>query len=562
MAKGLFDLLSGLGKTDAAAPADTEADTGRKLDIGSLLGGARDDLMEPVIGKEGIKGARMAALLQAGAAMLAASGYSRTPVSGGQALAAGLQAAQQGYGQSLNSALESAQGIQKLKQGQLAMRRQQILQQAAQGILGGGGAPAPDGAPAPAQELPMGAQQAGMPAPAAGAVAAGAPGGGPAPSMDGTAAGMPPPAAAAVAGSPQTPGFGKREAMAMTLLDPEHAAAYENLYQMSNPELKQLADGTIVNMRDPSLAGQSRPALDPGMVRDASGNVQLAPGYAQARSQLDMQKAFADKSQDLVDVVIPGQGTMRVPRAALGVGLTMGANGQPVATLGGPNGFMSAEDPARLKEREGNVATFLKAREEASNASQQAGQELMSLDNVAQLLKQAKPGLGQTARYHLGRVLAQTGLADKDQSKWVDAAAAFQSAQKTQALSVLKSTFGGNPTEGERAILLDSLGNLDAPQEAVQMRLDVQRVAAGRKQAYADFLQNYDGDRAKFEQSWRRSEEGSKKLFDYPEMWKHLPVQRGKAGTPAAGKTFVVTPDKHIFPVQVGPDGVPRPIGE
>lgn len=515
-----------------------------------VLGGSRDDVAEPIVGKEGLKSAKMNALLSLGTAMLAKSGYSTMPVSGGEALGAGLQAAQQGYGESIDRSMQVAQQAQLMKQRDAEMQRKRMLMQMAGQMTGmqvPGGGPAPGGAPAGAGGPPPGAGPMGAPPPQGNPMTQGLPQ-------------MPEPAAAAVAGSEPT--FTRQQAMAMTLLDPERAAAYQNIYDMSNPELKPMPDGTMVNPRDPSLAGKQFAQLDNGMVRGPDGQVSLAPGYAEAAGQLAMQKAYADKSQDLVDVVIPGQGVVKVPRGAMGTSITMGPNGQPVATLGGPQGFLSQEDPAALEERKGNVATFLKAKEEAISGSRAASEELNSLDNVANLLAEAKPGLGQTAQFQLGRVLDATGLAKGDQSKWVANAAAFQMAQKTAGLSVLKSTFGGNPTEGERKILLESLGNLDTPQEAVQMRVDIARIAAERKQAYAQFLQEYDGNRAQFEKAWRQSGEGSKTTFDYPSMWKHLPVMRGKAGTPAAGKTFVRTPRGAIYPVQIGPDGTPQPIGE
>lgn len=540
----IWDMIGGGQSAD-----DGEAASARPS-LGQLMGGPRDSIVEPIVGKEGLKAARMQGLLALGASLLQSSGYSRMPISTGQALGAGIAAMQQGYANSLDTSLKGALTAQDIQSKQLSRQRQLMLLRMASGIMGdqpGGGEGAP-ATPGP------GAAPMGAPAPGAAA---------PGPMTAGMSSNdLPPPAAAAVAAA--DPQFSKRRAMGMQLLDPEHATAYQNIYNMANPELQALPDGTVVNMRDQSLRGTNHAALPPGMIRTPDGLVINAPGFAAAQATLQMNAAAAEHSQDLVDVVVPGRGTVKVPRASLGMQVTVGPNGQPTLSLsGGPQGgaFMSAEDPAALKEREGNVGAFLAAKKEAGEKATAAQDALAQLDNIDGLIKAAKPGFGQTAQYEAGRVLDSLGVLKGDASKWVDNAKQFQMQQKQQVLTSLKSLFPGRISNMEMNSTLTTMGNLDDPMNAVLMANDIKRVAAQRMMERSDFLQGYGGDRGKYETSWRNSANGQKSLYDYPQMWKHLPVVTGKQGTPVAGQKFVKTPGGNIYRVELDADGYPVPAG-
>lgn len=523
-------------------------------DWGGLLGGPRDDLIAPLVGEQGMAGARRNALLNFGAGLLSQSGYSRMPVSTGQALAAGIQGAQGAYAGSLDQSMKGALQMQQLKSAQFDLARRQMLQRAAASLLGGG-------APQQGQDAPQGAAGGASPGQAGPGPGMGAMGSGGAPGMG--APGMPPhslgesmpqPAAAAAAAG----NFSRQAADAMTLLDPEHQAGYQAMYERNNPALQMGPDGRLYNARDPAAAQQNYAALPQGMVRDAQGNVSLAPGFAASQSQLDMQKAYAEHSQDLVPQVIPGQGTVMVPRSALGIGVGVGPDGKPRLALGGSG--LSQEDPALLKEREGDVATFLAAKSDALTKAQAAGESLQQLDNLDGLIHQAAPQMGRSAQYEVGRALAAAGMLSKDGAANIDAIKQFQQQQQNATLSGLRSTFGARISNMDLMAAQKTLGNVDDPMNAVLMANDIKRVTAQRQQAYADFLQGYDGPRGAYEKAWRESPDGQKSLYDYPEMWKHLPVQRGKAGTPVEGQTFVKTPKGSIYPVQLNQYGEPAPI--
>lgn len=527
---------------------DASADQG--VTMGSLLGGPRDSLISPIIGAGALKGARMNALLNLGVGMLANSGYSRVPISTGQALAAGLQSAQQAYGSSLDNSLKGALTAQQLRMQQFGMARQQALLRMAQQFAGGGAPAAPGAGAAPADTgaLP------GMMLPSGQ--------GGPQ---------QPPPPAAAAAAAAGAPGaapharFGPDALTAFTMMDPEHAAGWQNIYSAQNPELTTLPDGTVVNARDPRLAGTIHAALPPGMVRLPDGSVTNAPGFAESQYMLDANKAAAEHSQDLVPTVVPGVGTVMRPRgsipgmSSLPMGLSVGPNGQPQLSMGGAGGALTAEDPAALDERKGDVAAFLKAKDDAMTKASAATESLGQLDDIDRLIHAVKPQYGDTARYDIGRMLDSAGLLKGDASQWVQNAKQFAQAQRVQVLSGLRQQFASRVSNFEMKAAESSLGNLDDPMNAVLYANDVKRVLAQRQQAKSDFLQNYSGPRGKYEQAWENSQQGKQSLYDYPEMWKHLPVLKGKDGTPAAGKTFVKTPSGTIYPVQVNQYGEPVP---
>jgi hypothetical protein len=300
------------------------------------------------------------------------------------------------------------------------------------------------------------------------------------------------------------------------------------------------------------------------MVRGANGVVSLAPGFAGSQYALDANKALAEHNQDLINVTIPGKGTFPMPRSMLSPTLTVGPNGQPQLQLGAGGGFgnvMTTEDPASLAERTADVNSFEAAKKDAMTKSQAATDSLAQLNNLDQLIHTVKPQYGSSAAYEVGRVLDSAGLLKGPESQWVANAKAYQQAQRTQVLSSLKSTFPGRISNMEMNAASAAMGNIDDPMQAVLYANDVKRVQQRRLQDYSTFLQNYGGPRGKYEQAWENSDAGKKSLYDYPEMWKHLPVLRGKQGTPAAGKMFVKTPSGTIYPVQVNSFGEPEPVG-
>jgi len=132
------------------------------------------------------------------------------------------------------------------------------------------------------------------------------------------------------------------------------------------------------------------------------------------------------------------------------------------------SGKMPREDQSPL------TATDKKAIFEADEMVQSAQGAIPLLQKAIELNDQAYSGFGAAARG------AVTGAFGSDAGQ---ATQELDNVVTTQALSQMKAIFGGNPTEGERAILLDVAGSSNLPpdvrkgiyqraMQAVQRRLE------------------------------------------------------------------------------------------
>jgi hypothetical protein len=306
---GLFD-------TDSA---DSTASSGGDWTsrIGGLLGGPRDDQLAPIIGKEGLSNARTNALLNLGLGMMAASGWRPGPrATLGQVFAQGMGQAQQAYQGSLDASLKGAVTAQQLQAARLQMAQRLYAFRALQDAFPDAtGSPLPAGAPMSATPstpaatpgLPAPITAAGngpVPAPSTAAApitapqTAGAPVGAP------QAATAPMPTAAAATPTAAAPMADDRTAKLRKLLlvsgvlDPQNARGLAAAIEPSLPEYKQLDDGTIVNMKDPSIANTFHGKLmDGNATLGPGGVVTLRPGVAGptgALAQTEQVKANAN----------------------------------------------------------------------------------------------------------------------------------------------------------------------------------------------------------------------------------------------------------------------------
>lgn len=120
----------------------------------------------------------------------------------------------------------------------------------------------------------------------------------------------------------------------------------------------------------------------------------------------------------------------------------VGGRAMPIV---GPDGKPVA---APKKGAAGLSATAQKELFEADDAVQNGMGAISSLQKAMELNDKAYSGFGASTRATLRSNLPGT-------SKEADATIAMENIIKDQALTSMKSIFGGNPTEGERAILLD-----------------------------------------------------------------------------------------------------------
>lgn len=169
-----------------------------------------------------LKAARMRGLLGLGAGLLAGSGYSRIPISTGQALGAGLEQGQAGYEGAINSGMERMKLNALLKAQQLKMAQQQQFMDIANSIAN------------PQAASGAGPGSPGMPvSPETGGGALGI-----TPNASGSDA-LPPPGAAAVAAhGPDL--FPANKAAALMLTQPDRWQGIKAAYDLSHPAAPKL----------------------------------------------------------------------------------------------------------------------------------------------------------------------------------------------------------------------------------------------------------------------------------------------------------------------------------
>lgn len=278
--------------------------------LGGLLGGPRESDLAPIIGQQGFANARSNALLNLGVGMMNAGGWHPYRVSMGQALAQGIQGAQEGYNSTLDSALKTASTAQQLQMSRFLMagklQQMRTIQaiQAARLAQANGQPPAaqdpgatggvsttpvsmaqPQGVPLGGAAPPMGVGGAAAPqGPAQGAGPA--PGGAPMP--------MPQQSQGAPQGAPQAPpstkGSGIDPALIQDMVmssaayDPANLRGYVAMGNMMLPDVAIAPNGTVYNKHDYSTIGKDYATLMRGDAeRGPDGVVRLKPGIAASR---------------------------------------------------------------------------------------------------------------------------------------------------------------------------------------------------------------------------------------------------------------------------------------
>jgi hypothetical protein len=305
-----------LDYTASAAPADDSGDWMSK--IGGLLGGGRDQTYGGIINPSTLGDARQNALLNFGIGMMNASAWRPGPrASLGQAFAQGAQGAQQAYQGSLDNALKGALTSQQLQAARLSMAKQLMIMRAASKMYGGDdgdatpaaatpaavGAVAPGGQDAVTSPVSM-ASPAAMPidaTPAQPVGAQAAPQAAPAPSpMPMPIPQAPSPQAAPQAAPAFIPGTHltatqlRQRAAMLSTLDPANSKGYLGSAELMLPDMMQAANGTWVNKKDPSLAGQNMAAiLDNLGTQNPDGSISYKPGALRAIQQKEAATAYA-----------------------------------------------------------------------------------------------------------------------------------------------------------------------------------------------------------------------------------------------------------------------------
>lgn len=275
-------------------------------------------------------------------------------------------------------------------------------------------------------------------------------GGQAAPATSGAGMALSPSAASAAAPAAIPPGADARTRLMAILMNPN-----------VSPRVQQAALLAYQNA-DPAKAEQQRLALETARLANQRTQRELSAPMPNSPEAAAAQRAQREKDADAA-------------------GLTGDARRQFVLTGNyqpGPEAQLTAQNQAREKEAdrlgltgEMRRAYVLTGRTpenagqlspgdrdkviEAEDAASQSRQAITTIRRALELNPRAYSGPGAGLRATImGNLGAQSGLDTME----------FRNASMQSVLSSLKSTFGANPTEGERKILLDVEGAVDAPE--------------------------------------------------------------------------------------------------
>ena len=311
--------------------ADTSLDTsddllapGWQSRLGGLLGGPSESQLAPIVGADTFTNARSNGLLNLGIGMLQAGGPQNHKVSLGQAIGQGLSSAQQGYNDTLNTGLKSAQLAQSIAASRFSMQQKLLMMREGLKLLNGQSGQAdaqantPDATPANVQTspVPMGQPQAtpiggGMPPQSPGMGAGAPPSGSPMPMPQQAPAGpqaaptqapqqaapMQPPAS--TQGSGIDPAAIKRFMMFSGIVDPTNARGMAAALAPSLPNMSVAPDGSVIDLHDTRNLGQFHGKLADGMATLQNGVVTPRPGAADTTSMLAGAKQAGINQQTL-----------------------------------------------------------------------------------------------------------------------------------------------------------------------------------------------------------------------------------------------------------------------
>jgi hypothetical protein len=517
---------------------DPQASTDWFSKIGGVLGGPRDDTVAPIIGQEGLQNARNNALLNFGIGMLNAAGWHPHKVTLGQAFAEGAQGAQGAYQNSLDNSIKSASSAQALQMGRLQMGQRLALIQAAAPILAriraatGGATPGaqPDMAANPFAQgaTPGAAGGAGampVPAAAAGAGAAGMPS--PMSAQGGGAAAAP--IAAPLAQRAQLTSALKDYQMLGGLLDAPNARGVAAAFAPSIPEYKQLDDGTIVDMHDPSVNGSFHGKLFDGKAVLTPNGVQLRPGVVDAERQL---ADIGARSKAQYDYSVHGMTPGGVPYVTTPVGAPGAANQPPpIPTLPGlgggapaaggaapmPNGPAPGSAPAPAAGgapaaapqdlppgavqtgmspvadalNKGGGEALQKEIVSSSTAAKDAPMQLQVLARNDQLLRQTGANAGAPAALAVGKYLQSIGVLSAKDSTNIDKIQELYNNEANAVMGQLKATFPGRITNADLQFAIQTMAGKGQSATAARVLNGINAAKVLNAQEYQKFVSNY-----------------------------------------------------------------------
>jgi hypothetical protein len=247
----------------------------------------------------------------------------------------------------------------------------------------------------------------------------------------------------------------------------------------------------LINQFFPGLISGTAPSTPPA--RPTTG----APGAAapQAAPQAPSQTAPQAIPQAVPQAASRPQAAPKAEEAAKTFGPGNYSIPQPSRITEAPTGFAkgSKEDlEARQQQTTVDAQRFNKVFESASEKGQAATRTIPTLETALRAVQSADYRGGVFARpeQFVNQIKTAFGIADNvDVSRMLKTAVVDQ-ALREQVLQNLRASFGGNPTEGERAFLM-SVNNISDPRELLTYSLMGKMAAAQKDAARYDYLRTY-----------------------------------------------------------------------
>lgn len=260
----------------------------------------------------------------------------------------------------------------------------------------------------------------------------------------------------------------------------------------SNPWATPGQTAAVTHVAD-MQAQQARQAVEDQHWKASFGlQQQQAARAAQAAERANMtpeeiaaERAQAAKAYGLDPASAQGRAyalTGKMPEGDTSIAQAVEQRKQAATSLGlepsnpGYNSFILTGKMPR-EDAQPLTATDKKAILDAEEKLQSAKSTITNLQQAKTLSPKAMQGPGASTRGYLSSFLGETS----DLGKSGIATQDLENLVTTNALQSLKAVFGGNPTEGERAILLDVQGSVGKPDAVRQKIYDRAIEAANRR---------------------------------------------------------------------------------
>lgn len=239
--------------------------------------------------------------------------------------------------------------------------------------------------------------------------------------------------------------------------------------------------GQALDLEQNTVTGQTRPYQKPpeGFQWAADGKLEAIPGGPKDEGKKGLFSGASVEGQALNHLVESGLLTKEQAITWAAGKTATGPNGQLdfITPRSAPTGGGSAGNapgaPAISSVRAGQMATQDKeAIMEADKAAESAAGAVASLEDALKINNKARGGVLAP----IAQGLSRTGYFYQESGP---ATTELENIVGTQALGQLKAIFGGNPTEGERKIMLDLQGSVS--KSAAERELIFNRALAASK---------------------------------------------------------------------------------